>query len=109
MLKFQSTYQEMISEEINRSKYKEFINKIGGEMGEKTTKFWSMYGPLYKNVIKNIKSVDELNDYRNLNPIKLIKPTEVKNINIKDFSNAYNMFLNYKEDVLNGVLEEQQS
>ena len=98
--------KKLLREAIERSAYQEWMDsmddgsnyrKWSRENFELSNKYWSTYAHLYSKLLRPIKSRKEL---------EVVKKTVPQKLKTSEAQKAFNMFVLYKEDVLDGILAE---
>ena len=96
----------LLRESLNKQSYLDWAKGLIGksryrqwsfENPEKANKYWSLYAHLYDGILKPLGSTEELK------AAERVVPYSLKN---KEAIEAFKMFSMYKEDVLDGLLNE---
>jgi len=98
--------RKLLREAIDVQSYKDWAQGISGdgsyekwaiEHPERANRYWAIYSHIYDKIMVPIKSSEEL---------KRAEQVVMPKLTNKEAVEAFKMFSMYKQDVLNGVLQE---
>ena len=98
--------RRLLREAIDKQSYKDWIDKVSGGSRYKrwvithadlANKYWSIYSHLYDRYLRDVRSDNEL---------ERVGQAVFGELDDKESREAFKMFILYKEDILDGVLEE---
>jgi len=101
--------KNLLRENLNKQSYRDWMNNMpikskyqrwSLEHSDKANKYWALYSHLYDKIFAPLRTSDELKI------VQLIIPSQLEN---KEALEAFKMFSMYKEDVLNGLIQEVTS
>ena len=98
--------RRLLREAIDKQSYEDWLNKISDgsryrdwarRHNDEANRYWALYSHLYSDILQPIGSKDEL---------ARVSAEVMDKLKTLDEIKAFKMFILYKEDVLDGILEE---